>query len=219
MKIEFIHFLELFLGSLLLFVEIAFLNKVVNFKGKSFLSFKKVLGNNLNLLLSPKNYFIDTFVFVFISLASAFLIVQDGKLHQVILLFSIADLLINQKQTSLAHLSNTLLICVFIGLNNVAPVSLLFVQLIFFIFYAINKGKDLKLVSVASHLVFFLSCLLSLNVSVEYLVISKTLLFVSFPFLYLFVLHFVRSTPTLKPLKIDSIMWTMVMLGSLKGIV
>ncbi len=219
MKIELNLFIEILFGSLFLFLEIGFLNKVIDFKGNSLYSLKKTFGNNLSLILTPKKYIIDALVFIFIALSSTFLLNQDGKLQQVLLLFSIADLLINQKQTSLAHLSNTLLICVFIGLNNVAPVSLLIVQLIFFIFYAINKGKDLKLVSVASHLVFFLSCLLSLNVSAEYLVFTKSFIFITFPLIYLIILHLVRSSPTLKPFKVDSIMWTLVMLGSLKGII
>jgi hypothetical protein len=219
MRVEFLHFVEILTASLLLFIGVGYLNKISSFKGKSSLSLKRLLGNNLFFVTKPKNYYTDVLVFLFIAIVSSFLILAEGKIYQVVLLFSVADLVINQKHTSLAHLSNTLLICVFVGLNNVAPVSLLLVQLIFFVFYAINTGKELKLISVASQMIFFLSCLNSFNFSIEYLLITKATLFISFPFLYLLVLHFIRSTPALKTYKLDNIMWVLVILGSLKGVV
>lgn len=219
MRIELYHLIEILIGSMVFYLEIGYLNKITSFKGKYSFSLKKLIGNSIYFFIKPRQYYVEGLFFVFIALASSFLIIAEGKLQQIVLLFSIADLVVNQKHTSLAHLSNTLLICIFIGFNNFAPISLLFVQFIFFILYAINTGRNLRLVSIASQLVFFLSCLNSFNFSVEYLIVSKAILLLSFPVFYLLVLHFLKSTPALKPFKLDNIMWILVMLGSLKGFI
>ena len=219
MRVEIVHFLEVLIGSLLIFIEIRFLNKVVSFKGKSTFSIKKILGNKISMAFTPGNYLVSMFLFIFIATASSFLLTSEGKIQQTILLFSIADLVINQRATSLAHLANTLLLCVFIGLNGTAPISLLIVQLIFFILYAVNKGKNLKLLSVASQLVFFLSCFEKFNFTIESTLYTKLSLLIAFPFLDLFILHFMRSTPSLKQFKLDNIMWFLVMIGSIKGLI